>query len=480
MVTVKFLIPPSTEGKVPERLFGCAYSLFPQPNIFMLYPAAVLDKAGYKVDFIDCPTEGKADFELDSDIYVFYTVFLAEEIDKNCARKIREQQPNSIVVFMGPEPTARPEDFLFDEKTFVLRGETEKTILEFVKELETDNPKYYRILGLSWRKDNKIVNNPPRPLMTNKELDELPFPARHLIKNPDKYFNPKLKGRPSTVMLTSRNCFGRCIYCIPSSYTFAREIEHKKYFKKKPPVGLRSPENIIAEFKQLKQEGYKAVSIVDDNFINGEERTIQICKGIKDLRIEWGCLARADMIKDEKMVKAMAESGCTYVDVGVESLDQRVLDYVKKDMKLEDNFRAIKLLKNNGIQPKVNILLGACPLETEEMIKDTVEKIIKMDLDYVTFAIVLPHPQTEFYKICKENKWFVTETKDYRPASPLEKGTISFPGGLSSKDYERLLRWCYKHYYLRLGYILKKLKQIKSWRELKETLNVFWNLIMNR
>ena len=52
-----------------------------------------------------------------------------------------------------------------------------------------------------------MVNNKPRPL---ESLDELPFPERHLL-NKDLYYNVKLKGRPSTVMLTSRNCFGRCV-----------------------------------------------------------------------------------------------------------------------------------------------------------------------------------------------------------------------------------------------------------------------------
>jgi len=478
---VTFLIPPPlNKKKVPERLFGCAYSLYPQPNIFMFYPAAVLENAGYEVGYVDSPVEDKEDVNLNSDVYVFYTVFLAEQIDKYWAKRIRKLQSNSIILFIGPEPTSRPKDFLLDNKCFVIRGETEKTMLEFIKELEKKKHNFKKILGLSWLNNGKVVNNPPRPQMTTKELDKLPFPARHLIKNPNKYYNPKLSKRPSTVMLTSRQCWGRCIYCIPSSYTFTREIEHKKYFKKKfSNLGLRSAENIISEFKEIKKLGYKSVSIVDDNFINDLNRMEKIFNDIKNLGLEWGCLTRSDTL-NEKIVKLMAESGCVYVDIGAESFDQKVLDFVKKDLKVEDNIKAIKILKKYGIEPKVNILLGTSPFETEDSIKQTVEQLIKLDLDYVSFAIVLPHPETQFYKIAKENKWFVTKSEDYEPVSPIEKSIVSFPNGLSSRDYEKLLNWCYRKFYLRPRLIIKKIFDLRTYKNFKENVTTAINLLSGR
>lgn len=482
IMKVNFLIPPPLEpGKVPDRLFGCAYSLYQQPNIFMLYPAAVLEKAGYKVEYTDSPIENKNNVDFDSDVYVFYTTFLAEEIDLHWASEIRNNQQNAIVIFTGPEPTSRPEDFVLDHDTFVIRGETEKIILEFMKELQKKSPNFSRILGLSWMSNGKVINNPARPQMVEKELDSLPFPARHLIKYPEKYYNPKLVGRPSTVILTSRQCWGRCIYCLPSSYTFARQIEHKNYFGTKfTNIGLRSAENVIAEFKKIKKQGYKAVAVIDDNFINGSERMEKIFKGIKSLGMEWGCLSRADMLKDEKLVELMAEAGCTYVDIGVESFDQRVLDFVKKDLKVEDNIKAIKTLQKYGIGPKINILLGASPVETEESIKRTVVKLIELNVDYVAFAIVLPHRDTELYKIAKKNKWFVTRTGDYEPISPTEGGIISFPGGLTNKDYLRLLNWCYRRFYLRPGFLLHRVFHIRSLRQLKESIATAINLFSGK
>lgn len=477
---ITILMPPALKGKAPERIFGCNYGLFYQPNIFILYSAAVLEKNNHKVKVLDCPVEKISWRKLEnilkednSNLYVFYTVFLSEEIDKYAHKLIRKLRGNIPIVFIGPEPTSRPKDFLLDKNTFVIRGEADYALLELVNELEK-NKNFKKIKGLSWKHDKKIIHNPQRPILTNKELDKLPFPARHLIKK-ELYYNPKLRGRPSTVMLTSRGCWGRCIYCIPCSYMFAREIENKRFSGLKPKVGLRSPENIIKEFKLLKRQGYKAVAIIDDNFINGEERTIKICKGIKNLGIEWGCLARPDTLQNEDMIKAMAEAGCVYIDIGAESFDQKVLDFVHKDLKVGDIFNAIFLLKKHGIEPKVNILFGTSPYETEESIKWTVKMLKELDIEWVSFDVTIPHPNTEFYKFVKRKKWFGTKSGDYEPVDPLRSATVNFPN-LSHKKLEELVKWAYREYYLRPKYVWKRLLKIKNVQELKELIRTAWRL----
>ncbi len=476
---VTFLIPTPVNDRSPERLFGCNYGYFFQQNIFMLYPAAILESKGYKVKFIDAPAQKISPSELKknllrdkSDVYVFYTVFLAEKIDKYWLNWLRKNKPDSFIVFFGSEPTARPKDFIKDDHVFVVRGEAEYTFLELMRELKSKK-RFKKIKGLSWMNNGKVVDNSPRPLLTSKQLDKLPFPARHLVSK-SLYFNPKLSGRPSTVMLTSRNCWGKCIYCIPSSYTFAREIENKKHYHCKPRVTSRSAKNVIKEFKLLKKQGYKSVAIIDDNFIDSGKRIIGICNGIRDMRMEWGCLARADVLTED-VVKAMASAGCIFVDIGVESFDQKILDYVKKGVKAEKIEESIKLLKRYGINPKINILFGTSPLETRKSIEKTVEKMKEIDVDFVSFGIVIPHPQTEIYKIVKKNKWFATETKDFEPVDPYRRATVDFPN-LSHEELQELVRWAYRSYYLRPSYIIKRLSKIKSLSALVENIKTAWNL----
>jgi len=361
-------------------------------------------------------------------------------------------------------------EFLLNERCFIVRGEPEETISELFLAFE-GKQKIENVLGVSWLKNGKIINNPPRPLI--QDLDKLPFPARHLINNPDGYYNPKLKGRPTTTMLTSRGCYGRCIYCIPCAYSFSREIEYKKYHNfNKPPMRVRSPENIFEEFKLIKEMGYKSVAIMDDNFMGSkghDKRIEKICELIKPLGIEWGCLARADDLQNEKVLRKMKEAGCVYVDIGVESFSKEVLDYVKKDATPGEQFNAILLLKKVGIEPKVNILLGASPLQTKEDIMWTLEVLKKLDVDFVSFSIVTPHPMTEYYRIIKENKWFANPSGDWVGVDPYREAEINLPS-MSREELKEMVKKCYREYYLRPSYIWKRLKKIRSLREFIENI----------
>jgi radical SAM superfamily enzyme YgiQ (UPF0313 family) len=485
---VVFLNPPAIKGRAPDRNFGCNYGVTFQQPIHILYPAAVLEKEGYEVEFIDCPVEGKNDkwcenYIKTNDIsaVIFFTVYLAEKTDIYWAKQIREFKKDVNIIFMGPEPSLNPSKFIFDDKVFVVRGEPEYTILELFRTLKT-NKSFKDVLSLSWMNKGDVTDNPPRPFIDN--LDEIPFPARHLIKTPRKYFNPKLRGRPTTTMFTSRQCWGRCIYCIPAAYNFTREIEWKKHFNKKPPVRLRSPENIYEEFKLLKEHGYNSVAIMDDNFMGlktskDKERITKICQLIQHLKMEWGCLARADQLQDEEVLKWMKKAGCVYVDIGVESFNQKVLDYVQKDTSVGEQFNAILLLKKVGIEPKINILLGASPLQTEEDIKWTVEILKMFNIEFVSFGVVIPHPGIEFYKTVKEEGWFSTSSKDFEPVDPYADATVDFPN-MSHERLEKLVKWAYRAHYLRLSYILKRLTKIRSFNELIENIKSVWNLFIRK
>lgn len=486
---VTFLIPPAyPQKRAPERCFGCNYGLTFQHPVHILYPAAVLEKAGFKVEFIDCVVEKKSRRWLEkyvknkkSEIFVLFTVYLAEKTDIYWRDRIRELNENAIVIFMGPEPTRIPKLYLKDDKTFVIRGEPEYTMLELVRKLDK-NQSVDNVLGLSFMKSGRQVNNKPRHYIEN--LDKIPFPARHLINVPNAYFNPKLQGRPTTTMFTSRQCWGNCIYCIPAAYCFAREIEWKKHHSSKPPQLGRSPKNIYEEFKLVKKQGFKSVAIMDDNFMGAptkdyKKRIAKICDLIKPLKMEWGCLARADQLQDEEVLQKMKDAGCVYVDIGVESFDKKVLDYVRKGITPGDQINAIMLLKKVGIQPKLNILLGASPLQTEKDIKWTIKVLKMLDIDFVSFGIVAPHPSLDFYKIVKKNKWFTTKSKDWVGIDPYNQGIIDFPE-ISHERLEMLVKWSYRAYYLRPYYIIKRLRNLRSVRELFEDAKIAFKLFFRR
>ena len=457
-----FLVPPILVGsRAIERVAGCTYTLYPVPNIYELTVAALLEREGFQVAYKEGVMEGwrEADFldflrRDDSQLYSIWTVNLGKENDLQTHRLIRSIKKDVPVVFLGPGSTYFVKEFIPDEHTYVVRGEPEETALELATFL-SNGDEVSNILGLSYMGNGTVVDTPPRPVVA--DLDALPFPARHLIDR-DRYFNPKLAKRPYTPVKTMRNCPYQCTYCVPSSLSFAREIEHKRTGGKgKPPIKMRSVENVAEELHLLEREGYKAISFLDDTFTLVEQRTLELCEVLKDTDLVWGCQARADNITPE-VARAMADSGCQYVDLGVESFDQAILDYVKKDLRAEDNVRGITLLKEHGITAKINVLIGSSPLETKDTIKQTHRMIRELGVDQVMFSITSPFPGTEFYKMAKNKGWFVDG--DYVAKDVQKKAIVSYPG-LSAKQMERTLFWANLRFFLSPRFIRNNLTRFK-------------------
>ncbi|BBO17465.1 Radical SAM superfamily enzyme YgiQ [Candidatus Brocadia pituitae] len=464
---ITFLVPPPINAKIPERVAGCAYLLYYVPNIFLLSAAAVLEKAGFEVKYIETTIKkwDRGHFlsflrEDLSDVYCFYSVNLSQNTDLQALKDIREIRGDVPIIFFGPAPSDRPAEFVVDDYAYVVRGEPEYTMLELTKALEK-NSALYGIKSVSFRKNGSILNNANREPI--EDLDALPFPARHLLEERDVYYNPKLGKRPFTAVCTSRGCSYRCIYCVPSSLSFSRELEYKHHVGKKPPVRKRSPENIIEEFKLLKSQGYNAVNVQDDQFVWGEERTIKICEGIRDLDMVWGCSARSDHLT-EPVVKAMAAAHCKFIDLGVESFNQEILDYVKKDIEVKKNEEAINLVKKYGISAKINIMFGASPLETMATIQKNREEVKRLKVDQVMYNIANPFPGTEFYKIAKESKLFVYG--DYKPVNVAKEANIAYPH-LGKTELENAVRRANFEFFLTPRFILKNIRRLGSLDSMK-------------
>lgn len=461
---ITFLVPPPIKGQRPaERSSGCTHVVYPTPNIYELTVAALIEKSGhFDVAYHDFTYE-KTDLRTfissdDSDFYSIWTVNLSVDTDLHAVDIIHSVRPDVYCFMLGPGPTYYINKCLSRDHTIVLRGEPDMMLLELLEAFRTGQPAWEEIDGISYKKDGKIVNNKPHALLRN--LDELPFPARHLLGN-RTFHNPKLKITPYTPALTSRQCPFKCIYCVPSSLTFAREIEFRRYNGRKPFVSFRSTENVIEELKMLHEQGYKAVGFMDDNFIWNEKRTREICDALKKYGFKWGCQARVDEIT-EPIAKMLSESGCMYIDLGVESFNDEILKYIKKGITQKQIYDAIDLLKKYNVPVKLNILIGTSPLETREILKDTFKRAKKLHVDQIMFNIVSPFPGTEFYDLAKKNNWITTG--DYIPTDVQHKSILSYPN-LSSKDMEHLLFKANLQYFLSPAFVIKQLKRFHSLKE---------------
>jgi len=465
---ILFLIPPPLDQSLPaERIFGCNYGIYPQPNIFVLYPATILKNAGNKVEILDFPAMGKSkrEFEAfckiqDFDIIFFYTVFLSKRTDLAARDLLHKNNPHTLYIFLSTEPSANPNDFI-DKSSIVIRGEPDSQVLSVVKALET-SVTLSGISGISYTQNGLNIHEGGSCVI--KDLDSLPFPDRSLLQY-SNYYNPKLSRLPFTTMIASRGCSFGCYYCVPNSLDFAREIEFKREtgMSGKPPVRLRSAENVIHEFAWLAKLGFKSISFIDNQFVWGVDRTIKICDGIAAFDVEWSCLARADMLLDKSMIMAMGRAGCKYIDIGIESFDQRILDYIGKGCKVDAVYAAVDNLRSAGIEIEFNILLASCPLETEETIERTFREALNLDPDYILFSICTPFPYTRFNQLAKSEGWMIKP--EYEAIDPMKESFISYPH-LPKNRLDRIIRQLYVRYYFRPSYIWNRFKKVNNYREL--------------
>jgi len=453
---ITFITPPALDGELPaERTAGCTRLVYNMPNIYELIVVAVLEQL-HDVRHKDFVLEGgslrametfiKSD---DSDCYMLWCVNLSLVTDLAAIRIIRRFHPQKWIVAMGPGVTYYTDKLLVDKYVIVVRGEPEVTVNELVAKLDRKED-FSDTQGLAYLREGKVWNNPSRELL--KDLDTLPFPARRHIER-FTFTNPKLKKHPYTTVLTGRNCPFKCIYCVPSSLTFAREIEYKRAFNKKPPVYSRSVENVVAELDMLATKGYRAIAFIDDNFITTAARLQGICEGIKKHGFSWGCQARVDAITEET-ARILADAKCEFVDIGVESFDDQILRYVKKGVTQQEIYQSINLLKKYGVPVKLNILIGTSPLETKETVRDTLRRAKALKVSQVMFNIVAPFPGTEFYDIAREKGWIAGG--EYTPVDVQRHSIINYPN-LSSREMEKMLFSNNILFYLRPSFILQNI-----------------------
>lgn len=462
-----FIVPPCYDHKQPaERSAGCTRVVYLAPNIYELTAAAsVRQIEGVEVDYIDCIARN-IDIERfndiirndDSDLYLIWTVNLSIESDLRAIEDIRRCQPSVPIILLGPGPTYFISRCLVDSNVFIVRGEPELTVVDLIEHLK-NGKSISEVRGISYRnQDGKIINTPSRPLMA--DLDALPFPARDLVEGVD-YHNPKLKTGPYTTMFTSRNCPFHCIYCVPSSLTFAREIEFRREHHRKPTISFRSLKSIEEEIAMLHATGYRAIGFMDDNFIWTEERTRGICEIMKKYDMVWGCEARVDAIT-EPIAKLLGESNCRYIDLGVESFDDDILSYIKKGIKVEDIYRAVNLLAKYKVPVKLNILIGSSPLETRRTVKKTLREAKRLPVDQVMFNIVSPFPGTEYYELCKQNGWI--KGGEYRPTDVQRNSILDLPH-ISAKEMERMLFMNNLKFFISPKFIFRQIRRFSSVKE---------------
>lgn len=315
---------------------------------------------------------------------------------------VKKANPKTITVLGGPHATALPhEPFVLSQTDFVIAGEGEQTSLELIQALLKRRGSFSRIAGLYWKKGKKIIKNKPREFIKN--LDEIPFPARDLIDLKDYRGWFVTKKTPETSIFFSRGCPFNCTFCSNCVWKSA-----------KPWLRLRSPKNIVDEMEHLKKDfGIREVFDHSDEFNNSLPHALSICREIKERNLDmpWKVQLRAHPLPQE-LVKAMAEAGCWYVHLGIESGNQRTLKGIKKGITLEQVKNACALLKKYKIKifglfmlfnawDEKGRLVYEGVRETEKTLAFAKKLIDQRLLDYISWSITTPYPGSQLFEIAQ-------------------------------------------------------------------------------
>ncbi len=288
----------------------------------------------------------------------------------------------------GIVPTICPDDVLSDNRiNAVIRGEGEETFRQFVKEGKPNN-----VLGISFRdEEGKIIHNLDRSRIKN--LDSLPYPARHLR---DKRYKYKIFYWNVAVdsLLTSRGCYFKCDFCYPAK--FYRNIWRS-----------RSPENIVNEIKKIPA---KLIFIWDDNFTADMVRVEEICdllikEGISKL---YAIQARADAFSNHpQIVSKMSKAGFAGVLLGIESPSIAQLDKWHKHQNIKDVKEAIKISHKHKIIVSSSFMVGDLN-ETEEDITKIYRFAKEINVDFLNIFPLTPFPGTDKYEELKNKGLLIT------------------------------------------------------------------------
>lgn len=432
------------------------------PPLGILYVAAYAEKhSSHEVQVIDSQVERLGYEELKGRIagaapdVVGITAMTLTLLDVIKTVDIVKSISNDTVVVLGG-----PHCHLFPEETirlpgvdYVVLGEGERTFLDLVNSIESGDPGD-TIPGVVCMRGVTVINGGCRPFLSQDALDELPFPARHLV--PYKEYTSLLsKGKTVTTMFTSRGCPFQCRFC------------------DRPQLGKQfrahSATYVVDEIEQCVGMGIREFLIYDDTFTVKRQRVLDICKQIleRGLSISFDVRARVDTV-DGEMLRLLKKAGCAGIHYGVEAGNDRILQALNKGITIAQAREAFTLTRQAGIPILAYWMIGN-PGETEADIRQTFQLQRELKPDYVHMTTLTPFPGTKVYHDALEAG--IVERDVWREFA--RNPTPGFQPPCWSEIFTReelneLLVEGYKSFYTRPTYIIRRALAVRGMGELKK------------
>lgn len=305
---------------------------------------------------------------------------------------LKEKIPEPLLVMGGAHVTMDAENVLESQckADLVVRGEGEETFNELIECLENKKD-YSNLLGITFRKNGRVISNEKRPLIA--DLNELPIPNRKYIDqeiysqiNKKMYFLSK--GKRVASIMTSRGCPFKCVFC-------STKVVWERNFRP------RSSALVYKEMQRLvKEYDIDEFLINDDQFYLQKDRVLELCDMLvkNRIRVHFNVASGSSVwLLDESLLKKLKKAGLYRITLPMESGNVQTLKYISKPINLDKARKMIQQANSLGLWTYANFIVGF-PYETKEDIQATIDYVNKSGLDYATYFIAKPYAGSEMYE----------------------------------------------------------------------------------
>ncbi len=346
----------------------------------LLAIGSVLDPNKYEVIIVDGRIEvnpiEKINQHIEKAICFGVTVLTGSPIKDalEITRKVKKIKKDLPVIWGGWHTSLFPKETLHDEKTIdvTVQGQGELTFKELVETISQRKP-LNEIKGICYRnQEGLVVKNPPRPITPMDNYADINY---ELI-DVEKYFEKK--GQRQLDYISSTGCYFRCSFCADPF------VYNRKWTAVSPEIMVNKLEDLYKKYR------FTDLNLQDETYFTYRDRVIEVAERIikKGLKFSWAATMRADQgsrmtIEDFKIC---ADSGLRRLLIGVESGSQEMMDWLKKDIKLEQVYECAERCKNLEISVIFPFIVGF-PEETDKSIESTVKvarELNRMHSDFST------------------------------------------------------------------------------------------------
>lgn len=310
------------------------------------------------------------------DVYLHSVYTLDIEEQKDIVAFIRRRYPSAKHIAGGPHVHEFREESLQIFDSLIL-GDGEEVIVEALKDFQNN------VLKKTYEQRRPV------------KLEDYPFPRRHYLSESTvaRKNMMNLKGDPKydellgSTAIFSRGCPGNCHFCAMPDI--------RRY---NPGLRFRSPESVEAEINYLKSEyDIRVLSFLDEIGIPpNRHRAIPFLEAVGRTGIYWRGQCRADGLEKD-VIELAYQSGCRAMGIGIESVWQKSLDIINKQIDLEQARKTIENLRAAGIETRIYLILGV-PGEPQDIEERTWQFIQEMHPNLVILSLFTIRPGTTLFR----------------------------------------------------------------------------------